>query len=127
LAKRGAPALDLLHDRFREPLTLASVAADVDLHPVHLARAFRQYRGVAVGEYIRGLRIEFACRELMAGHRTVAEIAHASGFADHAHFCRSFRAAMARRRPGSARRRALRSRYCPRPAVEGGTIPFRRM
>jgi AraC-like DNA-binding protein len=30
---------------------------------------------------------------LVAGARTIAEIAHASGFADHAHFCRSFRAA----------------------------------
>jgi len=85
-------ALDILHDRFRESMTLGSIAAELDVHPVHFARTFRRHRGVTVGEYTRALRMEFACAELIAGPRTIADVAHASGFADHAHFCRSFRA-----------------------------------
>jgi AraC family transcriptional regulator len=87
-------ALELLHDRFREPIGLALLAAEIGVHPVHLARTFRRHTGRTVGEYIRALRIEFARAELMARHRTIAQIAHASGFADHAHFCRWFRASV---------------------------------
>lgn len=96
----GAPppwmnrALDLLHDRFREPLTLGVVAAELGIHAVHLARSFRRHQGVTVGEYVRSLRIEFACAALGGSRLTIAEIAHASGFADHAHFCRSFRSCL---------------------------------
>jgi AraC family transcriptional regulator len=85
-------ALDLMHDRFREPIGLSSMALELGLHPVHLARAFRRHTGATVGERIRALRIAFACAELSAGARTIAEIAHASGFADQAHFTRVFRA-----------------------------------
>src|SRR5262249_801577 len=59
-------ARELLHVRFMESLSLDEIAAAVGVHPTHLARVFRQHHRCTVGDYLRGLRIEWACRELAA-------------------------------------------------------------
>jgi AraC family transcriptional regulator len=81
----------ILHERCREPLTLAQVAAAVDVHPVHLARAFRRNFGCTVGDYVRRLRIERACQALVRSDQPLVEIALESGFADQSQFCRTFK------------------------------------
>lgn len=86
-----ARALDYLHAHFREVVTLAQVAAAADVHPVHLARDFRRRQGVTVGDYIRRLRVEFACRQLVTTDRPIVDIAFLSGFCDHSHMTRVFR------------------------------------
>jgi AraC family transcriptional regulator len=53
-------AKDLLHDSFAEPMTLADIAVNVGVHPVHLSRAFRKLHRCSLGEYQRKLRIEYA-------------------------------------------------------------------
>jgi AraC family transcriptional regulator len=82
---------DLLHARFAEPLTLGDLAAAVDLHPVYLATAFRRHCGCGVGEYLRRLRVEEACRRLAETGEPLAEIAVAAGFCDQSHFTRLFK------------------------------------
>jgi AraC family transcriptional regulator len=84
-------ALEYLQTHFREVLTLAQVANAAGVHPVHLARAFRRRQGMTVGDYIRTLRIEWACRELVATDRPIVEIAVHTGFFDHSHMTRIFR------------------------------------
>jgi AraC family transcriptional regulator len=84
-------ARTLLHDRFAENPTLSELGAVVGVHPAHLARAFRQHHGCSVGTYLRRLRVEYACRELAATARPLADIALAAGFADQSHFTRIFR------------------------------------
>ena len=84
-------AKDLLHARFQEVLSLDEVARAVGVHPVHLAREFRRFQGCTVGEYVRQLRIEYACRALSRGEMPLAEIAMSAGFFDQSHFCRVFR------------------------------------
>lgn len=84
-------ALELLHDRFAERHGLRSLADEVDTHPTSLARAFRRYYHTSPGEYVRRLRVEFACRELAKPERSLAEIAQAAGFADQSHFTRTFK------------------------------------
>lgn len=84
-------ARDLLHDELAESHTLASVAAAVGVHPTHLAREFRRAYRSTMGAYLRGLRIEFACRKLAESGAPLFEIAAESGFADHSHFARTFR------------------------------------
>jgi len=83
-------ARELLHDRFRERLALSEIAATVGVHPVHLARQFRRCFGFSVGEYQRRLRIEFVCRQVVAGRGSLATLAVESGFADQSHLTRSF-------------------------------------
>lgn len=79
-------ARDILHAGFSTQLTLSRVAASVGVHPVHLARAFRQHYRCTVGEYVRQLRIEFACRALSLSDSPLAEIALTAGFCSQSHF-----------------------------------------
>jgi AraC family transcriptional regulator len=84
-------SLEYLQAHFREVLTLAQVAAAAEVHQVHLARDFRRRQGMTVGDYIRTLRIDWACRELVATERPIVEIAIDAGFCDHSHMTRVFR------------------------------------
>jgi AraC family transcriptional regulator len=84
-------ARDLLHARFAERLTLAELAHDVGVHPVHLAQAFHKSYRRTVGDYVRQLRIEYACHELAASETPIVQIALAAGFCDQSHFTRTFK------------------------------------
>jgi AraC family transcriptional regulator len=82
---------ELLHARFREPLSLHVLAREAGVHPAHLARVFRRSCDRTVGDYIRWLRVEAACRQLETTSAPLIEIALANGFAHQAHFCTAFR------------------------------------
>jgi AraC family transcriptional regulator len=79
---------EMLHDRFRESLTLPDLAAQVQVHPVYLARAFRKRYGCSVGEMIRALRAEAAYYDLVHSTTPIAEIAVRTGFTDQSHLSR---------------------------------------
>jgi AraC family transcriptional regulator len=84
-------ARNLMQDRFSDNLALDEIAAAVGVHPAHLARTFRRCYGVTAGEYQRRLRIEYASRQLSETETSILEIALAAGFADQAHFSRTFK------------------------------------
>lgn len=84
-------AREFLHSHFSEPMTLGEVAKAAGTHPTHLARVFRQYYHCTIGEYVRRLRIEFACREASLTEASLMEIALAAGFYDQSHFSRTFK------------------------------------
>ena len=84
-------AVELLRERFSERLTITEVAAEVGVHPVHLAREFRRFHRCTMGEYIRHLRIEQACRQLHTSAESLATIATGVGFSDQSHFSRTFK------------------------------------
>lgn len=86
-----ARAKEILHERASETISLGEVAKQVDIHPVHLAREFRKFYGCTLGEYLRGLRIQRACRKLSSSDMPLVEIALAAGFAHQAHFSRLFK------------------------------------
>jgi AraC family transcriptional regulator len=83
-------AQEFIRAQFRENLTLSTIADSVCVHRVHLNKVFRQHFRCTIGEYIRRLRIEFACQKLSTSQETLAEIALGSGFADQSHFSRTF-------------------------------------
>jgi AraC-like DNA-binding protein len=94
-AERPAPewlerARAIFHARYAGRISLARVAAEVRVHPVQLARAFRKCYRCSTGEYVRRLRVEYSARQL-ASRRPLAEIALAAGFADQSHFTRIFK------------------------------------
>lgn len=84
-------AHQLIHDRFGEPLTVGEIARAVGAHPVYLVRAFRERYGLTVGEYLRRLRVEFACRQISRTDAPLARIAADAGFYDQSHFTRTFK------------------------------------
>jgi AraC family transcriptional regulator len=83
---------EFLHGNFSESFIFEDVAKVAGVHPVHLARVFRERNGCTIGEYVRRLRVEFACRQITATEIPLSEIALAAGFADHSHLTKSFKA-----------------------------------
>lgn len=81
----------LICERFREPITLADIAAQVGVHPVHLSREYRRHYHMTIGERIRSLRVEFACQQIATTEAPLVEIALACGFSDQSHFTVTFR------------------------------------
>jgi len=84
-------ARDFVHDRFQESISLADVADFAEVHPVSLARAFRRTYHCTVGDYVRKLRIEFACQKLAGSDAPLVEIALSAGFSEQSHFSRTFK------------------------------------
>jgi AraC family transcriptional regulator len=84
-------AKDLIYQRFAENLTLEQIALEVGVHPVHLATVFRQKYNCTVGEFIRELRINYACREITKGQTPLSIIALEAGFANQGHFSSTFK------------------------------------
>ena len=84
-------ARDILHEKFADNTTLECIAKTVGVHPVYLASSFRKEYHCTIGDYRRRLRIEFACREILKSDSSLVEIALAAGFANQAHFSRTFK------------------------------------
>jgi AraC family transcriptional regulator len=80
-----------LHDGFRERLRMCDLAHEAGIHPVHLARVFRQIERRTPGEYQQQLQVRAACELLPDPEWTLAAIAAECGFADQSHFTRVFR------------------------------------
>jgi len=87
-------ATDFVHDNFTITLSLEEVAEIAGVHSAHLSRVFRQKMGCTVGEYLRRLRFEFACQQILSTETRLCEVAHEAGFADQSHFNRIFRTHM---------------------------------
>lgn len=71
-------------------LRIADLAAALGVHPVHLARVFRQAWGCSPGQLLRWRRVEQAAGLLRRPGLAMAEVAAAAGFADQSHMNRAF-------------------------------------
>ncbi len=76
-----------------DPPGVGELARDAAVHPRHLMRAFRQYHGCSVGEYLRRARIRRARRLLAETSLSLAAVASDAGFYDQSHFAKLFRRA----------------------------------
>jgi AraC-like DNA-binding protein len=80
-----------LERNYARPLTLGSVAAALGISPCHLSRVFRAESGFPLFSHLAALRMDQARLLLLDRHHTVAEVAHAVGYADPHHFAKVFR------------------------------------
>jgi AraC family transcriptional regulator len=83
-----------LREEYASAIRLEVLAAAERVHPTVLAHAFRRYFGTTAGEYLRRLRVEAACRQLLDCGQPLASIALDCGFASQSHFCTTFRRSM---------------------------------
>jgi AraC family transcriptional regulator len=82
----------MLHDRFNERLRIADLASQAEVHPVYLARVFREHYGRTPGAYLRRVRIDWAAQQLAnSSARPIIEIALLAGFSDQSHFTHAFK------------------------------------
>jgi AraC family transcriptional regulator len=77
--------------RYREPLTLAAVAANVGSSPYHLARIMMATEGIPIHRLVLRLRLRDACEALLDTRDDISSIALAAGFASHSHLSEAFR------------------------------------
>jgi AraC family transcriptional regulator len=84
-------AIEIFRSRYTHQLSLNAIAEEVGVHPIHLTRTFRRYYGCSIGEHLRELRVQHACRLLATSDRPLAEIAATAGFCDQSHLCRAIR------------------------------------
>jgi len=89
-------------------LRIADVAAALDVHPVHLARVFRQAWGCSPGDLLRWRRVEQAGGLLRREQLSMADVAVTVGFADQSHMSRAFQAQYGMT-PGSYRRQMFQT------------------
>jgi AraC family transcriptional regulator len=83
--------VEILNEKYTQRISLDDLAASVSVHPVHLARAFRKRYLCSVGDHIRKLRIEAACRQLLNSDAPISEVALRTGFSDQSHLCRALK------------------------------------
>jgi AraC family transcriptional regulator len=84
-------AHEIVTENISEPPSLNTLAQLVGVHPVSLAREFRRHYRCTIGEYVRQLRIEAACKELSYSETALSTVATNAGFYDQSHFANTFR------------------------------------
>lgn len=84
-------ALELMHRRYAEPLSVAEVASACGLGQSRLQECFRAVTGQSVHAYLMRLRAEAAMRLLANGDLPLAEVALATGHGDQSALNRNLR------------------------------------
>jgi AraC family transcriptional regulator len=93
---------DCLRDLPTYPHRVEALATEAGVHPVYLARVFKQHFHIPITTYLRHLRLRKATDQLASSDRSLADIAYAMGFADQSHFGRVFKTTF-RTSPGAFR------------------------
>lgn len=72
---------------------LGDIAREFGVHPVYMARAFRQHTGISPADYVRGVQLDKAVWLLRSTALPLAELAQACHYFDQAHLAHAFKAA----------------------------------
>jgi len=81
---------DYLDEHCTEELSLDELCTLSDYSPSHLIRSFKRYFGMTPHAYIVNKRIQYGQQQLKKG-LSIADSALSAGFADQAHFQRTFK------------------------------------
>ncbi len=71
--------------------SLDALSGRVNVHPVYMARAFKERKGVTIGEYQLKVKVSRALFLLLHSDLSISDIAFRNGFYDDPHFVRSFK------------------------------------
>ena len=88
-----ARAIEYIHRRFGEKISVADLASISGMSESHFARTFKSETGESPAAMLARIRLEKARKMLRVGMRTVSEVAYACGFSSPAHFSSAFAAA----------------------------------
>ncbi len=113
MLERLNQALDHIEDRLRGDLEAAELARITMTSEYHFRRLFSALAGMPLSEYVRRRRLTVAGAEVLAGERSLLEIAVRYGYGSGEAFARAFRAVHGVG-PGEARRTGAALRSQPR-------------
>ena len=92
---RPLPWLDRVYEHLQDSsprwLSVQELATDVGVHPVHLARAFRQRFRCTPGQMMQLRRLERAADRVLFSRLPLTEIVATCGFVDQSHMTTAFR------------------------------------
>ena len=84
-------ARDVIARRFKENLSLADIARELECSVFHLARIFKARTGFSLHAYRNQLRLRAALERIHEPGVDLIEIALDLGFSSHSHFTECFR------------------------------------
>ncbi len=84
--------IDLLNDEWNSTFHLSDLADRLGVHSVTISRYFPLYFSSTLGSYILQIKINKALALIKGSTMPLTEIAYVCGFADQAHFTRTFKA-----------------------------------
>lgn len=87
-------AIAYINDNLDQDLTLAEIAAVVDMSMYHFSRLFKQSTGFAPHQYVMNCRIERAKKLLIQTNQSIEKICEQIGFQSQSHFTNVFRKIM---------------------------------
>lgn len=83
--------LNLIHERYSQPLSLAALARHAGMSVSRFSCVFRAALGTSPLDYVAATRMREARRLLRVPGQSISEVAYAVGFQDSNYFSRSFR------------------------------------
>jgi AraC family transcriptional regulator len=92
--RRMARVMEFIQSSIERNFTVADLAAVACMSPAHFARSFKATTGWSPHEFVSRMRLELAKRMLADRHRSMADIALATGFSSQSNFARAFRDAI---------------------------------
>jgi AraC family transcriptional regulator, activator of mtrCDE len=84
-------AIALIHKEPARPWTVEDLAREIGMSRTRFAHRFQDLIGMGPVSYLIEWRLQRAAVALRTSHRTIAEIAYASGYSSQAAFARAFR------------------------------------
>ncbi|WP_137234708.1 AraC family transcriptional regulator [Streptomyces sp. BPSDS2] len=103
MLERLNQAMEHIEDHLDEPVEAAELARIAMTSEYHFRRMFSALAGIPLSEYIRRRRLTLAGAEVLAGERTLLDVAVRYGYSSGEAFARAFRAVHGVG-PGEARR-----------------------
>lgn len=82
--------IEILNDQWDHPWSLDEFSRMLNIHPVTLSKYFSKYFKCTLGDYIRRIKVDRALKLIRANRHSLTEVAYLCGFADQAHFSRTF-------------------------------------
>lgn len=80
----------VLNDHWDQNLSLAELAAKVNIHPVTLSKYFSRYFNCSLGDFVRKIKIDRSLQLVRSQTHSLTEIAYQCGFSDQSHFTKTF-------------------------------------
>ncbi len=84
-------ALEQIHSRFHNELSLSMLAEELGVTPNYLGRIFRMDTGVCFNTYLNRIRLRYACNMLIYSGESVRRIAAMSGYSSLEYFFSLFK------------------------------------
>jgi len=92
--ERLLPALILMREQLKTPLTIEQLAAKCHLSPAQFRRVFQDAMDTSPLRYLQQRRLEKACQLLLHSNETIESISAQVGYEDASYFSQTFRRVM---------------------------------